>query len=265
MNSQDEMRAAAVVTGASDGIGRIIARHVARDYGDVVLVGRSPERLAAAADEIRQAGTQPSTLELDLAGEHAAPRLEEFLRERRLYCDVLVNSAGFGLRGEAISLPIDGQLDMVDVNVRALTELTLHFLPGMVGRGTGGVINFSSVAGYFPGPHMAIYYASKAYVRQFSLALFEELRGTGVTVTCVAPGPVRTNFLERAGARRAPLFRMLPKANPEKVAERAWRGFKSGRRLVVPGISAKLTVFGASLVPSAILLPVMNRLQGRSE
>ena len=125
------------------------------------------------------------------------------------------------------------------------------------------MINLSSVAGFLPGPHMALYYASKSLVRLFSLALYQELRGSGVTVTCVAPGPVRTNFLERAGARRAPLFRIFPKADVEMVAECAWRGFKSGRRLVVPGITAKLTVLGASLVPSAVLLPLMDRFKGK--
>ena len=265
MNSQQEMRPAAVITGASDGIGRAIATYIARERGVVVLVARSPERLAATADGLTQAGAEPKMLELDLLADNAVVRLEEFLSDNRLYCDVLVNSAGFALRGAALSLPIGDQLDMINLNVRALTELTLHFLPGMVSRGSGGVINLSSVAGFFPGPHMALYYASKSFVRLFSLALYQELRGSGVTVTCVAPGPVRTNFLERAGARRAPLFRILPKADAEMVAERAWRGFKSGCRLVVPGITAKLTVLGASLVPSAVLLPLMDRLQRQTQ
>ena len=127
----------------------------------VVLVARSPERLAATAEELTQAGAEPKMLELDLVADNAVVRLGEFLRD----------------------------------------------LPGMVSRGRGGVINLSSVAGFLPGPHMALYYASKSLVRLFSLALCQELRGSGVTVTCVAPGPVRTNFLGRAGARRAPLFR----------------------------------------------------------
>jgi short-subunit dehydrogenase len=111
---------------------------------------------------------------------------------------------------------------------------------------------------------MAFYYASKAFVRSFSQALHQELRGTGVTVTCVAPGPVATEFLERSGADRAALFKILPKLDSQYVAERAWRGFKSGRRLVVPGISAKLVALAATLLPSAVLLPLIGRLQRRS-
>ena len=263
MTSHEEMRPAAVVTGASDGIGRAIAKCVAREGRVVVLVARSPERLAAAAAEVKEAGGEAYTLELDLLADNALIRLAEFLQEHALVCDVLVNSAGYGMRGAVTALPVDGQLGMIDLNMRVLAELTLRFLPGMVSRGRGGIINLASVAGYIPGPNMALYYASKAFVLSFSAALSQELNGTGVTVTCVAPGPVRTNFLERADAARAPMFRILPKADAQFVAERAWRGFKSGRRLVVPGISAKLTVFAASLVPSAMSLPLIGWLQDK--
>jgi uncharacterized protein len=263
MTSNGEMRPAAVVTGASDGIGRAIARCIARERRVVVLVARSPERLAAAAAEMREAGGEAFTLELDLLADNAVIRLADFLHEQGLFCDVLVNSAGYGMRGAVAALPVDGQLGMVDLNIRALTELILHFLPGLVSRGRGGIINLASVAGYIPGPNMALYYASKAFVRSFSVALHQELKGTGVTVTCVAPGPVRTKFLERADAARAPMFRLLPKADAEFVAQRAWQGFKSGRRLVVPGISAKLTVLSASLVPSAVVMPLIGWLQDK--
>jgi short-subunit dehydrogenase len=196
--------------------------------------------------------------------EHDAPvRLSAFLSDQGLLCDVLVNSAGYGLRGEASALPPADQLGIVDLNMRALAALTLHFLPGMVARRRGGVINLGSVAGFLPGPHMAMYYASKAFVRSFSEALHEELRGANVTVTCVTPGPVRTKFLDKAGASRAPLFRFLPKVGAEFVAERAWQGFKRGRRLVVPGIPARITVFLAALMPSAAMLRLIGMLQRR--
>ncbi|TKB71444.1 MAG: SDR family NAD(P)-dependent oxidoreductase, partial [Mesorhizobium sp.] len=226
-----------------------------------VLVARSPEGLAAAASEVREAGGEAFTLELDLVGGDAPTRLEGFLSTHGLVCDVLVNSAGYGLRGATTALPIDGQLGIIDLNIHSLTELTLHFLPGMVARRRGGVLNLSSVAGFVPGPYMALYFASKAFVRFFSEALHQELRRTGVTVTCVAPGPVSTEFLARSGANQTVLFNILPKVDPEYVAERAWRGFKSGRRLVVPGISAKLAALAAALLPSAALLPLVGRLQ----
>ena len=261
MISDGEVRPAVVVIGASGGIGRAIAKVAARERGAVVLVARSPEGLGAAAAEVREAGGEAFTLELDLLAGDASTHLEDFLSTHGLVCDILVNSAGYGLRGAATALPIDDQLGIIDLNIRALSELTLYFLPGMVARGRGGVLNLSSVAGFVPGPYMALYYASKGFVRSFSEALHQELRRTGVTVTCVAPGPVWTEFYERSGAYQTPLFSILPKLDPEDVAERAWRGFKSGRRLVVPGISAKLVALAVTFLPSAAMLPLIGRLQ----
>lgn len=261
MNSNEGLRPAVVVVGASRGIGRSIARNAAREGAAVVLVARSVGGLAAAATEVREAGGEPFTLELDLLAHGAPKRLEDFLTGRGLVCDVLVNSAGHGLRGAATALPATGQLGIIDLNVRALCDMTLHFLPGMVARGRGGVLNLGSVAGFAPGPYMAAYYASKAFVRSFSEALHQELRRTGVTVTCVTPGPVSTDFLQSSGASQTLLFHILPKMSADKVAERAWRGFRSGRRLVVPGISAKLTTLLIKLLPSALLLPLIGRLQ----
>lgn len=261
MNSHDELRPAVVVTGASGGVGRALAVVIARTGVPLVLVARPSQALDDVAAEVCQTGGEAFTLALDLTERDAAASLDTFLLSHGLVCDVLVNSAGYGLRGAAQALPLDEQLGLVDLNIRALTELTLHMLPGMVARRRGGVINLSSVAGFVPGPYMALYYASKSFVRSFSEALHQELRYAGVTVTCVAPGPVKTEFLERAGANRTPLFRFLPKLEPEAVAERAWRGFKSGRRMVVPGFSAKLVVLAASLLPSAALLPLIGRLQ----
>ncbi|MGF6175875.1 SDR family NAD(P)-dependent oxidoreductase [Ensifer sp. 4252] len=264
MMVQAELRPAVVVIGASRGIGRAIAKVAAREKEPVVLVARSHEDLVAAASEIGEAGGEAFVLDLDLFSTDAAARLGDFLTANNLCCDVLVNSAGYGLRGAATTLPVQDQLGIIDLNIRALTDLSLHFLPGMVGRGRGGVLNLGSIAGFMPGPNMALYYASKSYVRSFSEALHQELRRTGVTVTCVAPGPVSTEFLQRSGADRVPLFKVLPRLDADYVAERAWRGFKSGRRLVVPGISAKLAAFAAAWLPSAVMLPLIGRLQRRS-
>jgi len=265
MNGNGIPRPAVVVVGASRGIGKAIAEVAARDGATVVLVARSPDALAAAAADLENTARSVFTLALDLMAEGAARRLETFLSENDLVCDVLVNSAGYGLRGGAAVMPLDEQLGIVDLNIRALTELTLRFLPGMVARGRGGVINLGSVASFTPGPFMALYYASKGFVRSFSEALHEELHRTGVTVTCVAPGPVSTEFLERSGANRAALFKVLPKLDSEYVAECAWRGFKKRRRLVIPGLSSKLAIALTALVPSAMLLPLIARLQRRSK
>ncbi|ANP89540.1 SDR family NAD(P)-dependent oxidoreductase [Rhizobium leguminosarum] len=264
MTVQDEFRLAVVVVGASRGIGRAIAKIAAREGNVVVLVARSPEGLAAAAADVRQAGGEAFTLELDLFAADASARLEAFLTANDLVCGVLVNSAGYGLRGAATLLPVKDQLGIIDLNIRALTDMTLRFLPGMLARGRGGVINLGSIAGLVPGPHMALYYASKGFVHSFSDALHQEVYRFGVTVTCVAPGPVSTEFLERSGANRAALFKILPKLDAEYVAERAWRGFKSRRRRVVPGISAKLITLVVTLLPTVAILPLIGRLQRRS-
>lgn len=263
MTPQQSPRPAIVVVGASRGIGRAIAELAARDGAPVVLVARSIESLHVVQAAIEQAGGEAFSLPVDLATPDATRILDEFLSREGLVCDVLVNSAGYGLRGAATALPIADQIGMIDVNVRALAALTLHLLPGMVARGRGGIINLASVASFTPGPYMAMYYASKAFVRSFSEALYQETRRTGVTVTCVAPGPVSTEFLEKSGANRAALFKALPKATPEYVARRAWHGFKARRRLVIPGISARLAILMAGLLPSAVLLPLVGRLQLR--
>jgi hypothetical protein len=158
-------------------------------------------------------------------------------------------------------LPRERQLALVDLNMRAVTDLTLRFLPGMVERARGGVLNVASVASAFPGPGMALYYASKAFVRSFSEALHEETRGAGVTVTCLCPGPVATPFLDLAGARRARLFKLLPKASARRVAAEGWAGFKAGRRLVVPTLAAKATLALGPLIPKALALPLVLRAQ----
>jgi len=261
MSMSEEPRPAVVVVGASRGIGRAIARVVARERGVVVLIARSAEELAAAAAEVREAGGEPFTLALDLVAHDAAARLEAFLTAQGLTCDVLVNSAAYGLRGAATALPADDQLGIIDLNIRALCDLTLRFLPGMVARRRGGILNIGSVAAFTPGPYMAFYYSSKAFVRSFSEALHQETRRSGVTITCVAPGPVDTAFLQSSGADLTVLFKVLPRLTSDEVAERAWQGFKSRRRLVIPGISAKLAALFAALMPSALLSPLIGRLQ----
>lgn len=263
MTGGGELLPATVVLGASRGIGRSIAKIAARDVSTVVLVARSEAHLEAVEEEIRSAGGRAVVFPIDLASRDASKRLESFLAEQGLFCDVLVNNAGYGLRGAATLLPIADQLGIIDLNIRTLADFTLRFSPGMARRGRGGVINLGSVASFLAGPNMAVYYASKSFVRSFSAALSQELRGTGVTVTCVAPGPVATDFLDSSGAGRAALFKILPKLSADYVAEQAWRGFRSGRRLVVPGISAKILIATATVLPNSLLLPLVSRLQRR--
>lgn len=255
------MKPAAVVTGAASGIGRELARCAARDGAIVVLVDRSLDNLTDIANQLGKAGAQTQTVLLDLAGEDAVARLEDALTERGLYCDVLVNCAGFGVFGASTQADRQAQLELIDVNVRALTETCLRFVPGMINRGRGRVLNVGSVTGYVPGPHMAAYHASKAYVRSFSAALAVELAGTGVSVTCLAPGIVISPFFLHSGFNKTRLARLMPRSTAREVAASGWRALQEGRAVVMPGPWNRLIIAACGLVPHALLLRLIAALQ----
>jgi short-subunit dehydrogenase len=252
---------AIVVTGASSGIGRDIARLAARDRCFLLLLGRSQAALDALATELAAAGAQAEALALDLLDPHAADQIARVLSDRGLYCDVLVNSAGFGVFGPAAKAAPGEQLDLVDVNIRALTELTLRFLPAMMARGRGGVLNVGSITGYVAGPNMAAYYASKAYVNSFSAALAAEVAGTGVTVTCLAPGVVRTAFFERCSVGQSRLMKLMPRSNSPAIAEAGWRGFRAGKRLAIPRLIDRISVAICILLPQSLLTRFVGWMQ----
>ena len=252
------LKPAIVVTGASSGIGRDIARLAAADRCFLLLLGRSPQALDELAAELAGAGAQAAALPLD---PHAPDRIESALADRGLYCDVLVNSAGFGVFGAAAKAAPQEQLNLVDVNIRALTELTLRFLPAMLARGRGGVLNVGSITGYVAGPNMAAYYASKAYVNSFSAALAAEVAGSGVTVTCLTPGVVRTAFFERCTVGQSRLMKLMPRSNSPDVAEVGWRGFKAGKRLVIPRLIDRISVAISVLLPQSLLTRFVGWLQ----
>jgi short-subunit dehydrogenase len=249
------MNPAIVVTGASSGIGREIARIAARDGLPVVLVARSREVLEALAAELTAAGGNAIAVPADLALADAGTAIESALSARGLWCDVLVNSAGFGLAGRAAELPRAEQMRLIDVNIRALAELTLRFLPGMIERRRGGILNVGSLAGYTPGPNMAAYHASKAFVRSFSAALASEVGDSGVTVTSLSPGFVRTAFLDHLPIKSSRLFKLMPRADAVSTARAGWLGFRAGRRLVIPRLidrimAGLLMVLPPRLVPA---------------
>lgn len=252
-------RPAIVVTGASSGIGVELARVASAEGLPIVLVARNQVALTALAAELPEA----FVLTLDLQAPDAVDAIGAMLSESGLVCDVLVNNAGYGLIGGVLDVPAADQLGIFDLNLRAAAALGLAALPSMARRGRGGVLNVGSIAGFMPGPGMAMYYASKAALRSLSEAWWAEMRGTGVTVTLVAPGPVRTAFLERSGARETRLFKMLPKATAADVARRGWAGFRRGRRLVFPDVMSCLSARFSAALPRGILLRIMGRLQRR--
>lgn len=253
-------RRVAVVTGASAGIGAEIARALARRGWDLALVARRGAALAALADEIAATGAPaPVVIALDVSAREAAAALLAALPEDRFEIGALVNNAGFGLRGRADELTAQVQLDLLDINIRALTALTLAFLPRLKAA-RGRVLNVASVVAFMPGPGMAVYYASKGFVLNFSEALAQEMKGTGVTVTTLCPGPVATAFWERAGGELDRLRALAPMSAPQ-AAEAGVAAMLAGRRRVTPGWLNKAVAIAAPFVPRLILLPLVERLQ----
>lgn len=240
----------AIVTGASGGLGLEFAKLLAADGHDVALIARSGEKLETLAAQLRaQHGVATETLALDLSNVNAAQQVLARFGD----CDVLINNAGFASNGRFDGLDPGRIREEVMLDVVTLTELTRAYLPKMLGRGSGRIMNVASTAAFLPGPFMAVYYASKAYVLSFSQAIAEEVRGTGVTVTCLCPGATETGFADRAQMHGTLLFR-LPKANAARVARAGYDGMMKGRDVVVPGLSNKLVAMSPKVTPRRLLL-----------
>jgi hypothetical protein len=255
-------RPLALVTGASAGIGLELAKLLAADGHDLILVARRVDLLERLAAELRTAhGIAVHVWSADLASPQASQELQARASAAGLTVDVLVNNAGFGALGAFADLPLDRQLGIIDVNLRALTELTHRFLPAMRERRRGRIMMVASVAGFLPGPYMAVYYASKAYLQSFSLALAEELAGNGITVTCVCPGYTATEFQTVANMNAADRLGRLQPMTAAAVARIGYRALKSGRRLVVTGWKNRIGMLLMRAVPLRALSAVVARLQ----
>jgi uncharacterized protein len=251
----------ALITGASSGIGLELARLFAADRSRLVLVARSEDKLQSLAQQLRRDhNVEVSVLAKDLAKPGVSQEIFDQLMGRRIVVDVVVNNAGFGASGPLAKLLVERQMDMVQVNVVALTHLTRLFLPGMIERRRGGILNVGSTAGFQPGPNMAVYYATKAYVLSFTEALAEEVAGSGVNATCLAPGPTDTGFAAIAHMADTLVFR-LGTADAKAVAQAGYRGFRRGKVIVVPGWTNKLGAFSVRLAPRAMVRKFVKRLQ----
>ena len=238
-----------LVTGASTGIGRELALIAASKGCSLVLVARSEDKLSELAREVREAhGVHAEVVALDLSDPEAPAALFREMKRRDVEIEVLINNAGFGSLGPFHETTIERQLSMLRLNVIALTHLTHLFLPPMLERRRGRILNVASTAGLQPGPWMAVYYASKAYVLSFTEAIAEELRGTGVTSTALLPGPTSTQFQSRAEMAGSRLIR-LGMADARSVAEAGYRGMEAGRAVVIPGISNKALSLVVRLSP----------------
>ncbi|MCG7391819.1 SDR family oxidoreductase [Microvirga sp. ACRRW] len=251
----------AVITGASSGIGAELARVLASKGYFLVLVARRHERLEALAGEIQSVHKiEVETMALDLEDREAPQDLVEMLRDRGIRVHTLVNNAGFGLRGNFATLPVERQMAMIDLNVRALTALSRLMLPGMLERGRGGILNVASTAAFQAGPYMAVYYATKAYVLSLSEALHEEAKSRGVTVTALCPGSTESEFSATADVEYSRTLRPTLMTAAE-VARIGVEGYEAGKAIVIPGGGNWLGTLGSKFLPRVIVRRLAGRLQ----
>jgi short-subunit dehydrogenase len=254
-----------LITGASGGIGLELAKEFAAAGHDVVLVARGKDRLVPLASELEAAhGVAAWVVAADLAEPTAPMAIYEQVQRLGITVDTLVNNAGFGTNGPFAETDLDAELQMLQVNATALTHLTKLFLRDMLARRRGRIMNVASTAAFQPGPYMAVYYATKAYVLSFSEALAAELQGSGVTVSVLCPGPTSTGFQARARMDETRLMRIPWMMDAATVARLGYRGLMAGKTIVIPGIANRLLAFSVRLAPRAFVRQVTRRLNERA-
>jgi len=247
----------ALVTGASSGIGAALARQLAADGWNLALVARNAERLELIASDLRrQHAVSVEILAQDLAQSDAAQRILEWTRQNERTVDLLVNNAGAGSSGPVIEADDAVYERLIALNITSVTELSRLYAADMVRRGRGQILNVASTGAYQPGPYTAVYYAAKSYVHSFSLALAEELRGTGVSVSLLCPGATATEFSRRAG--KADLISAMPAS---QVAYAAVQGLKRQQRLIIPGLFNRIVIVLSKVLPGHWLARMVARIQ----
>lgn len=249
-----------LITGASSGIGMGLAKLFAADGSDLVLVARREDRLNELAEELKsEHGIEVHVLPKDLSKKTSPKEIFNHLKKEKIEIDVLVNNAGFGSRGMVSELDTDLQVDMVQVNAAALTHLTSLFLPGIIERGQGGILNVGSLAGFQPGPNLAVYFATKAYVLSFTEALAEEISNPNIKVSCFAPGPVKTEFGEKSDLEDSLLFK-LSLMDLEPAVKAGYEGFRKGKTIVIPGLKQQIVPFLNRFTPRLIVRKIAKKL-----
>jgi len=245
-----------LITGASGGIGYELAKLFARDHYNLVLVARSGDKLAQVAAELQGRGVDVKTIAVDLALPPAPKFLFDQLQRENVIVDILINNAGYGAYGDFVQMPEEEILGQIALNITALTQLTRLFLPGMAARRSGRIMNVASTAGFQPGPLMAVYYATKAYVISFTEALANELGDSGVTATCFCPGATETGFAKRAGNDKTRLFKKLGAMSAEKVALDGYRAVMEGRSLAISGAHNWLVAQSTRMGPRKLVTAI---------
>lgn len=252
-------RETALITGASSGIGSELARIFAKEGHNTVLVARNQETLEILARELQEKySVSAIVVPADLSDPSAPDNVRSVLKRESVPVDYLVNNAGFALRGLFQEAELKSYLSMMQVNMVSLVHLTRLFLEDMVKKGRGGILNLASTAGFIPGPLMAVYYATKAFVLSFSQALANELKDTGVRVTALCPGPTQSGFSKIAGVENSRLYRRV--MSPETVALEGYNGLMKGRTVVVPGLWNKTQVNVSRLIPRRFVISTVRRL-----
>ncbi len=252
----------ALITGASGGIGLDLADCFARDGYDLILAARSAETLAAQSARLaQQYNVKATPIAVDLGEHGAGKKLAGEIAARGLGVDVLVNNAGYGIAGALDGSQPGEQLGMVDLNIRALLELTQIYWPSMLKAKRGGVLNVASTAAFQPGPLMAVYYASKAFVLSFSEALWREALGTGVHVSCLCPGPTATGFRERAGTGKTRLTSIGKAVTSMSVAKAGYRAFQKNQRVLITGFRNRMLARLGPFLPRKTLLDTVYNIQ----
>ncbi|MDQ0245515.1 short-subunit dehydrogenase [Bacillus fengqiuensis] len=254
-----------LITGASGGIGKELAVHFAHDGHRLVLIARNSAKLEHLKKELEQDHqVEVLTIVKDISDQQSVKEVYEFLQKKNIQVDYLVNNAGFGLYGEFADTSLDDELNMIDLNIKSLTHLTKLFLSGMIANNRGGVLNVASTAAFQPGPLMAVYYATKAYVLSFTEALANELKDTNIKVTALCPGPTETGFSNRANLQESKLFKSGV-MDVKEVASVGYKGFHSGKTVVIPGAQNKLLARSVRFMPRKVVTSVVRNVQEREK
>ena len=259
------MKRRALITGATSGIGLELAKVSAAKGNDLVLVARREQELNTIAQELSSNhGVHVATIAADLVEPHAARTVFNQVQHQGLDIDILINNAGYGLYGAFLETDAEAEAGMIQLNMVALTQLSKLFLPAMVQRSWGRILNVASTAAFMPGPLMAVYYATKAYVLSLSEALNEELKHTGVHVTALCPGPTRTGFQSSANMEASKLVQGKI-MDATKVAEAGYAAMLAGDPLIIPGAVNKIQAFAPRILPRRMVPATVRRAQERVE
>lgn len=240
-----------LITGASTGIGYELAKLFAKDRHNLILVARDEGKLETAKNELSKYNVEVKILSLDLSKSEDIQGLFNYVEMNKLNVDILVNNAGIGTFGDFSEIEWVKEEALIDINIKALTKLTKYFLPKIIECKNGGILNVASTAAFCSGPRMAAYYASKAYVLNLTEAIYEECKDSGIRISCLCPGPVKTTFQDKAGIKKSESAKKYL-MDAEEVAKVSYKDFKKGKLIIIPGMKNKLLVIGNKLLPRRI-------------